>query len=420
MPSSSQNNYLRPNTTGKNFNVVLTIGKEDITKFVRSIRIVDSYENFWPSFAIGLLIDPNNIILQDIYGQKEIILRISLNAEDGQTIEQNTFHLLYLQENVNLTPRTQQSQNQAELAPTNFACVPIFAVNLMGSFVNFVHEEEDGLTRPTDLVREYLTTYGYNHEIDDRNELDSTISQIIVPQMSFKQFMVYLHRHFGLYMGPVFYNCDAKGKFRMWDTSKRATDAPKFTVYQMPAGGESSNLLNKIFKKANPDKTLVTRDNIETTYFSNAVIMKYAYDIVEVIHPDYALYNLTMDTIQDIAETYGIFAETKQLEYNKILRTRKKYYYSTAGNRGNDVITMHNADSIMRSSRIQLMLRRNIRMKTVFNIGEPCIFEPTVVEHLRYRGKYILETVDYQLSRLDSDNWDAQCILKMFRTSNKQ
>jgi len=420
MPSSNQKNYLKSNIIGKNFGVELAIGKENITKYVRTVRIIDNISSAWPTFAIGLLIDPNDLILQDIYGKKEMTLVISLNGEDGQTVERNIFHLLYLQDNVLLTPRTQQSQTQAELAPTTFACVPVYAVNLMGSFVNFAWQEEKGITNPTEIIKSYLDKYGFRYEIDDRNALTKEIRQLLVPPMSFNQFIKHIYRHNGLYEGPPLFKCAFDGKFKMWDLSKRATDSAKFTVYQMPAGGESKLLLDKVFKKSNPEKTFVTRDNIETVYHSNANILKHGYDILQVTHPDNSIYKLRYSNMDTIAEQYGIFTETKKLEYNGILRARKKYYYTTSGDRGDDVVNTYGSVAIMKTLVIRLKLRRNIRMKTAFNVGEPCLFEPTVMEHLRYRGKYVLDSVDYRLDRMDGDNWTAECVLSMFRTSNKQ
>ena len=56
-------------------------------------------------------------------------------------------------------------------------------------------------------------------------------------------------------------------------------------------------------------------------------------------------------------------------------------------------------------------------MIPIVKIGNPVDFVPTIFEYQSYRGKYILNSSDFILSRETSDNWDSVCHLTLFRTS---
>ena len=417
-PSQSEQARLNSNRIGKNFSVELYVGDQEITKYLYGVRIVNNILCAWPTISIRLGIDCNNIILNDIYGQTEMKLKITLNTEEGKPQETNVFHLLYLESNVGLIPKVRESQNQYDLQTIEFSTIPIYAMNLMGMFINEIYEEEDGPKTGIQIIQDILTGYGFPNEIDNKGAVTTTINQTIIPPMSFNQMINFLELYNGIYQGPIFYNCSHTGKFRMWDMSQRIQKTSIFKIYQLSTGGSDPDDINKIFKETTIGNAYYTREPVQTIYHSNANVLKYGYDFFQVMHTSSSLYDLKYKSADDIVKNFGVVNEGKNFVYNNFLKNRRKYFYNISGN--HELVTCTASSNLARLSTLQITLNRNIRISKILNIGEPITFEPKTLEYMRYQGKYILESYDFQLSQTGADNWDSICQLRMFRTIQQQ
>lgn len=420
MPSLTQQNRLQSNTLGKNYNVMLFVGEKEITKYLYSVRVINNILNSWPIVSIRLGIDCNDIILEDIYGQKELTLIIILNSEDQSSRDVTVFHLLYLQSNVGLIPKKPDSQNQWDLQTVEFSTVPIYSTNLMTMFINEIYQEEDGQKTGVQIIKDILDKYGFAYQIDTNGSITTPVTQTIIPPLSFKQTVDFINLYSGIYNGPLYYNCSHDGIFKMWDLSQRAKKVSIFKIYQLPTGGDSAQKIQKIFNLSLTDNNFYTREPIETIYHANANILKYGYDSVYILHPESTLYDIKTSNIDKISKNFGVANDGKEFIYNNLLKNRKKYNYNTSGTRGSDVVTSSASLNICKSSTIQITLNRNIKLTNILNIGEPVTFEPATLEYMRYRGKYILESYDFQLSQQSSDNWDAICQIRLLRTMQQQ
>jgi hypothetical protein len=369
-------------------------------------------------------IDCNDIILNDIYGQQELYLKIVLNTEEGMPSVTLNLHLLYLQSNVALIPKITKSlvpEQQWQLQTIEFSTVPIYASNLMGMFINDIYQETDGPNTGIEIIKKTLTKYGFTYQIDNTGSATTPFTQIIIPPMSFRQMVDYIDKYVGIYNGPLFYNCDDDGTFKMWDLSQRIKRPTIFTVYQMGGGSDPQETSNELKKTLSPqDNVYITSEAIQTIYHSNANILKYGYSNLHITHPSSSIYDLKSGNVDTIATSFGISNANKSLIFNPLLMGRKKYAYSTSGERGNDVVTSEFSSNIAKLSTLQMTVKRDIKIDNIIRVGEPVIFEPTTLEYLRYRGKYILESYDLQLSMAGSDNWDSLCQIRMFRATQQQ
>ena len=420
MPSTNQQNRLNVNKLGKNYSIELYVGKKDITKYVYSVRIINNILSAWPIVSIRLGMDCNDIILEDIYGQKEIFLKIVLNTEAAEPQETINFHLLYLQSNVDLIPKITQSQKQYDLQPIEFSAIPIYSMNLMAMFINEIYQDADGPKTGIQIIKDILSKYSFSYQIDDAGSVTTAVPQTIIPPMSFKQMVDYIDKYNGIYNGPLFYNCFHDGTFKMWDLSQKIKRTSVFKIYQLSSGGTAPDVTDNIFKETLTKNVYITSESIQTIYHSNANILKYGFNMIHVLHPDSSLYDLKSKTSDNIVSEYGVINNGKRFIFNPLLKIRKKYDYFTSGARGDDVVTSNSSSNLAKISTLQITLKKDIKLQDILRIGEPITFEPTTLEYMRYSGKYILESYDIQFSMLGSDNWDSLCQLRIFRTMQQQ
>lgn len=411
----------RINRRGKNFSVELFSGNQNITKFLKSVQIVHSSTSIWPQIFISMNIDANDLILNDFYGQKTLSLVIYASGEETDLVERTILHLLYLESNINLITKLEQSlDQQIDRQPTTIATIPIFSSNIMTAFVNDIFEENDSVFTPVDFIENKLAQLGFTDlDIDKRGKNEDTIDQFVIPPMSVRQLIDYMDNYFYFYQGPLFRFADAFGKFKMWNLHEKIKEDPKVVVYQPPSYAKSDKFMNQLFVKTLDGKNFLTRDPIQTIYHGNANILKYGYDVVYTTHPSNNLYHHVVDNMDNIAQNFSVCDPDgdKQIKIHPNMKARKKYYHDTSGNDNSNILKSRMSEKIQNLSGLRIALRRNVLMTNIFRIGEPIEFIPTTHEYMSYRGKYILESSTYLLNRDETDNWDSVCFLNLSRTN---
>ena len=412
-----ENDIFKPNRRGKNFSVELYVGQQQITKFIKRVRLSNSIYASWPQVMIDMNIDSDEIVLGNIYGSKELTLVIYISAEETTLVERTVYHLLYIESNVNLVPKLEDSSQQDDRAPVTFSAVPLYSVNVMGAFVNYVIDEDvahstlGGTQDPLSLLETLVSSeMGFKkYDIDGRGRNETLFDQLVLPPQSLNQTIDYLNTRFRLYNGSMFKFCDHTGKLMIWDLRERLNDTPVMIIHQVPSASKSKTEFDKLLVKSLDGRNMITRDVVETLHHGNHNILQHGYSNGYITHPTNNLYRLYADNADDISNRDSV-------TFHPSLKARKKYYHSSSDD-DRSILTSHMASNYRRVTRLKLSLRRNIQFKNVMKIGEPVEFRPSTFEYQTYRGKYTLETSDYILSRQDTDNWDAVCMLTMFRTN---
>jgi hypothetical protein len=413
------------NRLGKNFSVELYIGNVDISKFLTRVRMIHTANSVWPKFSISLNISSNDIILNDIYGQETMHLRIYLMQEDNMPVELVQYKLLYLKADTHLFLRPEMNETETpdtmgDRGPVTFTAIPLPSFNTMCSFVNYITEEEDPSLCPVDTVAKIITDLGLGDrlDIDNRGKNLELIPQFICPPMTVTQLISFIDNAFSLYNGPMFRFCGFDGKIHMWNLNEKIKDIPVCRIFQMNTARRDKTLFSKIMDDVHHNSgTYYTRDPIKTLYFGNSSIVENGFNRVFTTHPPNDLYQHFSETIGNIATTKGVFEGSSGAKMHPNVRIRKRYTHNIGGVSNSALATTAVSNDIRSMLGMGITIRRNIRMIPIVKIGNPVDFVPTIFEYQSYRGKYILNSSDFILSRETSDNWDSVCHLTLFRTS---
>jgi len=420
--SKSEQTVLGVNRRGNNFSCELYIGDQNFTKYLESVRIINSVNSSWPQIAISMSVDSDQVVLEDIYGQKDLFLVIYLSGEEPELQERIDFHLMYLESNVNLFPKKQNSMDEIKFQPVSIMTVPIYSVNVMGTFVNRLYQNSNKTS--IEIVEDVVKSIGFtSYSILKSGARNDIHSQFIIPPMSLNQMIDYIHSTVGIFEGPMFKYCDIDGRLKLWDLNKKSQMAPNMIIFQTDEGdGEEAEFrkrLESVIKKSNKGESpinYVTSDNIETLHHSNANILKYSYDRIGISHPPNGLYDIEVDNFINRVSKYGISDQAKPIKYFPGLDLRKSYFLSTNAS-GMPSMRIHEYN-MSRIDPIRITLVRNVHLARVMKVGECIQFDPYTYEYASYQGKYILETSDIQLSRINTDNWGCVCTLDMFRSNS--
>ena len=90
----------------------LMIGKVDLTLDLVSVSIVTSIDVPYQSFVLQIALDPNDVILEQIYGQKPLTMKVRLFATGTRiTLEETIFELMYLTSDMPIEVTTETPEN---------------------------------------------------------------------------------------------------------------------------------------------------------------------------------------------------------------------------------------------------------------------------------------------------------------------
>jgi hypothetical protein len=423
--------------------IELTTNGEDISQFLTKFRIVNSIHNCWPIVDLTLKLDNQEIIDPIIYGQQPIKLIVWNTSESGEKQDPPTkFDLVYLESNLDLPEKPQnnmgENKEDDQRRPTLIRCIPYPAINVMSSFVNKVWESPTGL-KPIQFIKKILDMRGYLGDaiIKDVGFNDYLIDQLVIPPMTIKRATDYIDEKFAIYKGPIFRYCNYAGKFLMWDLyekMKLEKNSPRFKYIKFASQYDDPGLFDAQNKECvdNWGKVYGGNDMVETVHYPNSNILNYGYDNIMITHPRTDLYYLIRKNIKDSIAEKGIWHDKDETKYYSDLNSRKVYMSDSVGfeDEGYSAdyceapVTSRVATKIRDMCNIRFVLKRNISLRRVMQVGEVCEVEITS-EHEKlpetdYSGAYIIATTDITIDKEPSgdggDNYMAQCVVTAFRS----
>ena len=184
----------------------LLLGKT-LSSFIPSITllycgtIVTSITNPYQTFVFRILIDQNDILLEKMYGQDKIKLKIRLLEQRGVEVNLIDFELMYVKANYDLIMKIQQSEgHERERIPFDLVAVPREAFKTATTTVNKIYLNKTPKAMIEDLISSFTNaTVKYDTEGENKLEVDQTI---VYPTTLIKA-ISYLNSTYGLFEGPT-------------------------------------------------------------------------------------------------------------------------------------------------------------------------------------------------------------------------
>jgi hypothetical protein len=410
------------------------------------VRFTNSMWSCWPVIYLGFNADNQAIIESAIYGQQLINVTIDLLTEPEPGGKEQIMpgpiklSLMYLESDMDLPLKPEQNQIKKEDVQRrliSFPTIPYPAYNIMSTFVNKIWQEPAAMM-PLDIIKQVLDENAFSTEkILDDGMNETFINQLIIPPMSIKQMVDYVHEKFGLYQGPLFRYCHYSGKILLWDLYKKMQnnkDSPTLIIYKVASKFTDSNKYDKITQETMDDwgRTYMTHDTIEAVYLGNASIIRHGFNNIFVTHPRQDLYYIHQKDVDEITDQYGIWHEKNKMTYLEQLRNRKRYItdrvaFENSGYSGvynDNMITSMLGSKYKMNSFIRLMIYRNFKIENMVKVGEVLEVRPSSdyeqSENANYGGSYIIAKSDICFNKIHKggggDNYDASCSILAGRT----
>jgi hypothetical protein len=414
--------------TNKLYDVNVKIKDLDYTNDTVSVILTSSLSTAYQVIDITFLLDPADVIIEDIFGGEPIKLTITLYRETKYPGPSIDIELLYLTSNLQLTQNRGkdefQSKERTHITITTVTRKPYVT---MSSLVNDVFIGNN----LNQIISSMASNVGASLEYDTYNRNNNVIDQVCIPPTTFYKvvkeynrasgdmFDGYLDQRFGLFSGTPGVFCQYDNKVYIKNLTGKLQRDQAFTVYQLASGLESK-LVEKIYNDSIDGKVFYTYDRLETDYSGNAVFADLASDINHIIKPKNTLASLITQDLESVAQSYSLLYTTK----NKNLFIdpsvkRKKYYNEDTGYETDP--TLFNSRfgrSISDLSTLSLDLERNLPLLNLIDVGECVKLKPMALEYVDLEGKYILWSSIIRLIK-NGPSWETTATINLTRTNKK-
>ena len=393
-----------------------------LTSTFTTMRIINSLRSCWPIVELHFMADNQALIEKNIYGKSDVEVYIWFVDDNGEKVpDPMIWNLLVMESNIVLTQKPEINGTYDDLKEIQrrkivFSCLSKPSFKTMSNFVNKLYEGDDTTLMPLDIVKEILDQNSIEYRIFEEGKNEETIPQLIIPPMTIKSSIDYLHEKFGIFQGPLFRYANYAGQFCMWDLKERweLTKEDGFTkAHKMPGFTETTGLYEAVSEEvaANPDQ-FMTYDNVETLNYGNSTVAKYAYDNIFITHPHEDIAYFHKLNTDEIVTEHGLWHDSDELKYHNELKNRKKYYYDWKGFEISDGYTGEYNDYAMRSSladlfkdaaSLKFIIYRKVKISLCTRVGEVVYLQP-YSEHefypgSSYEGAYLVTDSDVILTK---------------------
>ena len=412
----------------KLYEIKVKIKNLDYTNDLVEVRFASSLSTAYQVIDLIFFLDPNDVIIQDIFGGEPIKLAITLFREQNYPGPRIDVELMYLSSSFQMTQKSQESATKIK-DRTYFTINTVVrsAYQTMSSLVNDVFI---GKTLK-EIISSLASSTGATIEYDTNGQNTIQIDQICVPPTTLYKvikeydtrsddmFDGFLDQRFGLFSGVPGVFCQFDNKVYIKNLSYRLAKEQTFTVYQL-AGGESSKLVDKMYEDCMNGNTFYTYDLIISEYVGNARFADLASTINHIVKPKDSIAKLVEQDLSEVGTSYSLLysQRNKNLFIDSAVNRTKFYNQDTGHETDPTPFNSRFGRSLADLSTISLNIERNLPVLNLINVGECVKFKPSTIEYQDFEGKYILWSSVITF-RKGGPNWASTAKINLIRTNKK-
>ena len=422
--TQERDTYFSPS---RNYEISCKVGKFDLTNDLVQLNIVTSVETPYRTFVLDFFLDPDDMVLEKIYGQDPIQLNIKLfGPTENIPSEIIQTNLMALGSKFDLLMKDSQPEIPDKIrSSVRIRAVPIESYKTMTTFVNGIYFNTTLRSVATDLVSQT----GGQLLMDGLKENRTKYDQILVPPAPLYKVLKYLDRTFGFFNGLAgIYGFSTKVertsnsaivadiKSRVYITNmSESKKFSNFTVTQLSTDNpkQDEQLLNKF-----DGKTFYTYNPVETEYTGNTIFSMYGSKMKHVVKPRDELYRTIEIDTREFAEEYGITTKKDQIFFST--KGQESRFSFFKDHTGYDDVETHiraiHSKYFAQMSLLKVHLEKWLHLENLINVGQGVIFRSNIRDVRDLTGNYVLKFSLVHFIRARRD-WECGATLHLIRTN---
>jgi len=417
-------------TPNKMYDIQVKIKELDYSNDMISVVFSSSLSTAYQVVALTMSLDPNDVIIEDIFGGEPIKLNITLLREQEYPGPRIDIELMYVSSEFELTEKNEMTTgNMKDRTTMTMVTVARKPYTIMNTLVNKVFIGSNLSSIISSLASDVGATLDY--ATDGQNA--AVIEQVCIPPTTFYKvikehtrndpdvFDGYLDQRFGLFDGVPGIFCQYDSKVHVKNLTANLKKAQAFTIYEL-ASMKDSKEMDRILDESSDGKTFYTYDTIQTDYSGNAKFAKLATSLRHLVRPSDTLTATIPQELESVAQSYSLLAQAKALAaprlYIDSAVNRTRYYNEDTGfNQEPTIFNSRFGRSIADLSTISINIERNLPVLNLIEVGECVKFKPKTIEYADFEGKYILWSSQIDFYR--QVDWETTARINLVRTNKK-
>lgn len=405
-----KNRYWVPS---RSYDIQLKIGELDYSQDIINMVLLSSVTTPYQTVILNLNLDPNDIILDKLYGQTHFKLTIRLLGDISVPTEQINIDLMYVSSTFKIPMRTENPQNtQKDRVLISIVTICRKAFKTMSTIINDVYFAKSLRTIINNII-----TGNTNAEIDYHTSGENTniIDQVLLPPTTLYQTIKYLDNKFGLYSGVPSINCLYDNKIHIKNLTKKMSESTAFNIYQLSTSSDNSKIINK----SNDGDNYYTYDDIKTSYAGNTTFSIMAPSLKYIVKPSDTLSYTIEKNLEELSQTYGLVSKNNEIFFDEEainVNERVRYYTNQVGYEKTDQFLISEVSKRISSlSTISFMLERNLPILNLMKVGEAVKFISKTIDLNQFNGKYILK--GSEINFVKEGEWQTTAKIYLIRTN---
>lgn len=397
----------------RGFNIIVKIGKIDLTPDLIEFTIITSINLPYQTFQLKIAVDSNDMITNKIYGQTPIKLTVNLLDTSEYVTESTEFELMYLTSDMSINQSMESPGSmQKDRSVITINTVARSAYKTMNTHVNNIYTGGTVKTAIDGLIK----TAGATAKYDANGQNPEKIDQILVPPSTLYKNLNYINRTFGIFDGLPCIYCDYNNIVHIKNLTNKMKQAQALTIYQLALDDKDSN---KIFEKCNDGIHYYTVHELVTKYTGNSILATIAPKMIYVVKPSDRLEQKIVIKTEDFTKKYGLISKSDNIFFDKHAITSDSRIAIHKDHTGYErTQTFINANVSKKISFITDMLvavNHSIKILNLMNIGESVeiISKTTSTEEIS--GRYMLKTSEIKFNR--AKDWGTTATLHLIRSN---
>ena len=408
------------------YELKVTIKDLDYSSDLITARLRSSLSTGYQVVDLGFSIDPNDIIVEDLYGGAPIKLSIVLLREQGIQGERIDLELMLLKGDFQLNEKMMQSTgSQSDRGYFFIRTIVRPSYQVLNTLVNDVFIGSN-LSSIINTLGSSVGAKAVKYDSEGQNT--SSIDQVLIPPTTFykiikeydrgnaEHFDGFLDQRFGLFDGVAGVFCQHDKTVYIKNLTARMSKSPAFVIYQL-AIDSNAQVTEKIMDDASKGDTFYTYDAVTTDYSGNAKYASLASNFHHIVKPKDTLFHTIDQTLDDVAKSHSVVYQNPQIDKDgKINRTR--YYNEDTGNeREEGIFNARFGRQLADLSTVSLNIERNLPIAKLLEVGDCAEFKLQTIEYSDLSGKYILWSSDINFRR--PNVWYTTATINLIRTNKK-
>jgi hypothetical protein len=232
-------------------------------------------------------------------------------------------------------------------------------------------------------------------KVDPRKSNKTILPQLMIPPMSFRNFLYYMDDKYGVYNDRLFFYTYYTGAFYMWGLKRKFDDYKPnggiYYIHKMPSFTKSQTTYQTPAQLArSTPNNYVCYDSFKTICMPNDTFIKNGGQQYHIFHPKYDISQIKVFDPIGKAESDGIHSNKVDLKVdNGFLKKRTVVIDSTISDENcgsSDTSMLANyIEPAYRTNFLHFQILRKVKPHLVMRVGEP-VSVKMYAEHEKYPG----------------------------------